>query len=110
MPVTSRPEPNDLITEVTEIAGTILSNNFTDVKSTSTIKQEIGTSPVTVANSGLKPMAKIQAGDSNYQNKDDNTMNGSNSNNGSSGSSGSGSSGSAGEAEDEELIDDVAFL
>ncbi len=62
MPVTSTAEPNYLINEVTETAGTILPNDLGDTNSTMRIEQKTSTSAVTIDGSGSKELAKTLNG------------------------------------------------
>ncbi|CAF3514313.1 unnamed protein product [Rotaria socialis] len=48
MPTTLRSEPNYPIGEVIQTTGTTLPNDFTDIKSATTIKQETSSSTVTL--------------------------------------------------------------
>jgi hypothetical protein len=62
MPATSRAEPNYHIAEGTEMTGTILANDSTDITSTITTKQKTSSSAVTIDGSGPKQLAKTVNG------------------------------------------------
>jgi hypothetical protein len=61
LPATSSAKPDYLIGEVTEMAGTILPNNFTDIQSTIEIKQEASSSAAAIDGSEKHPILRFLA-------------------------------------------------